>query len=293
MKTNDRNKNGLTEQEFLNQYQPKDYEKPSITTDMLLFTIDRDFKEHQREADDCKLKLLLIKRRDHPYINHWALPGGFMNMKESLEETAYRELKEETNLQEDIYLEQLYTFSEPNRDPRMRIISTAYMALTPCENIKRTKAGDDATDAKWFTVSKTKVFDNDFSRMDLLELSNEEANVSIQYEVIYDYQKKTSTYKLTKDSKADLAFDHIEIIDMGIQRLRNKVSYTDIAFNLLPELFTLTTLQQVYEVLLGEELVKSNFRKKIAPLVIKTEQQRTDCGYHWPYLYHKNPKIRF
>ncbi len=293
MKTNDRNKDGLTEKEFLAQYQPKDYEKPSVTADMLLFTIDRDWKTNQREADDCKLKILLIKRKDHPYINHWALPGGFMNMEESLNETAYRELKEETNLQEDVYLEQLYTFSEPNRDPRMRVISTAYMALTPYENIKKTKAGDDASDAKWFTISKTKVFDNDFNCMDLLDISNDELNITIKYEVTYDYHKKVSMYKLVDDSDADLAFDHIEIIDMGIQRLRNKVSYTDIAFNLLPELFTLTSLQQVYEILLGKELVKSNFRKKIASLVIKTDQVRTDCGYHRPYLYRKNPKIRF
>lgn len=291
MKTNDRNKNGLTETEFLEQYEPQNYEKPSVTTDMLLFTIDRDWKKNQKEADNCELKLLLIKRRDHPYINHWALPGGFMNMKESLEETAYRELMEETSLQENVYLEQLYTFSKPDRDPRMRVISTAYMALTPCENIKKTKAGDDASEAKWFSITKTPIFDNDFTRMDLLVLTNEELDIVIKYEVTYDYQSKKSVYQMV-DSDTDLAFDHIEIIDMGLQRLRNKVSYTDVAFNLLPELFTLTTLQQVYEILLGEELVKSNFRKKIAPLVMKTEQMRTDCGYHRPYLYRKNPKIR-
>lgn len=292
MKTHDRNKNGLTETEFLEQYEPKDYEKPSVTTDMLLFTIDRDWKKNQKEADDCKLKLLLIKRRDYPYINHWALPGGFMNMKESLEETAYRELREETSLQDDVYLEQLYTFSKPDRDPRMRVISTAYMALTPYENIKKTKAGDDASEAKWFSIKKIPVFDNDFTRMDLLELKNEEIGITIKYEVTYDYHSKKSVYQMLEDSDADLAFDHVEIIDMGLQRLRNKVSYTDVAFNLLPELFTLTTLQQVYEILLGEELVKSNFRKKIAPLVLKTDKMRTDCGYHRPYLYRKNPKIR-
>lgn len=284
-----RNKDGLTESEFLALYKPSDYEKPSVTADILLFTIENYEKLNDRSNDDKELQLLLIKRKNHPYMNKWALPGGFIDMNESIDEAAYRELEEETNLKEDIYLEQLYTFSKPNRDPRMRVISTAYMALTPAKNINKTKAGDDASDALWFSINKKKVEDDDIKLTSILTIENKKEKIFIQYQVEYFYETKEINYTLLSEDA--LAFDHIEIIDMGLTRLKNKVSYTTIAFNLLPELFTLTDLQQVYEILLGETLVKPNFRKKIEDMVIKTDILKKDVGYHRPYLYKKNPKF--
>lgn len=286
----ERNKDGLTEQEFLKQYKPGDYDRPSVTADILLFTIDRDVIEYQKNNDEYELKLLLIKRNNHPFINKWALPGGFVGIDESIEKAAYRELKEETNLQDAVYLEQLYTFSKPKRDPRMRVISTGYMALTPSYNIKNTKAGDDASDANWFSIKKTLIEENDSYIKFKIEIINEDLDIHMKYISTYLYKDKTFQYELDENSKGSLAFDHIEIIDMGLNRLRNKVSYTDIAFNLLPELFSLDDVQQVYEILLGEKLIKPNFRKKIEPMVIKTNKQRDCVGYRRPYLYKKNPK---
>jgi ADP-ribose pyrophosphatase YjhB (NUDIX family) len=285
-----RNKDGLTEKEFLEKYKPGDYDRPSVTADMLLFTIDKTIKIKSKTNDEHELKVLLIKRNNHPFMNKWALPGGFVNIDESIDDAAYRELKEETNLANDVYLEQLYTFSTPNRDPRMRVISTAYMALTPFSNIKNTKAGDDASDAFWFTIKKTTLEDNDEMLVSMIEIIGSELDIHMKYKASYTYRTKKSTYEVMDDSKGEVAFDHIEIIDMGLMRLKNKVSYTDVAFNLLPEKFTLDDLQQVFEILLGEKLVKPNFRTKIEPMVIKTNEQKDDVGYRRPYLYMKNPK---
>ena len=129
------NKNGLTEEEFLASYNPGDYERPSNTADMLLFTIGEKENIDVRKDKEKELKILLIKRKDHPDIHKWALPGGFVNINEDLESAAYRELEEETNIK-NVYMEQLYTFGAVNRDPRMRIVSTAYMALIDKRNIK-------------------------------------------------------------------------------------------------------------------------------------------------------------
>jgi 8-oxo-dGTP diphosphatase len=125
-------------------YDKDAYEKPSVTVDVAICTI----------MDD-DLKVLLIKRKYEPFKNHWAIPGGFVDLKkkESLEETAFRELEEETNL-DGIYLEQLKTYGDPDRDPRMRIITVAYFALLPYENLtsKEIKADDDAKEVKWFSL---------------------------------------------------------------------------------------------------------------------------------------------
>lgn len=141
-----KNKNGLTEKEFLAQYNPGHYERPSVTVDMLLFGMSKDLKG---------LKLLLIKRNNHPYIDCYALPGGFVDIKESAYTAACRELEEETGLK-DIYMEQLYTMSQPDRDPRMRVIDIAYMTLIPIDGMKP-QAGDDASEALWFDIT----FDDD------------------------------------------------------------------------------------------------------------------------------------
>lgn len=286
-----KNANGLTEEEFLKAYNPNLYEKPSVTADILLFTIENILAKEEKANDEKHLKVLLIQRKDHPYIGKWALPGGFVNINESIEEAAYRELEEETNVKDHIYLEQLYTFSNPKRDPRMRVISTAYMALTPEINIKKTKANDDAMNADWFTIKRTKnIKETNENMTSKLELINEKLKIHMTYFITYSYLTHQTTITLSEESTDALAFDHIEILNMGLSRLKNKVNYTTIAFNLLPEKFTLTDLQQVYEILLDESLVKSNFRTKIAPMVEKTNEQKMNVAYHRPYLFKKNTK---
>ena len=140
---NEVNAKGQTLEEFLAEYDETKFRRPSNTVDMILMTVS-----------GARLKLLLIRRKDHPFINDWALPGGFVNFDEELETAVSRELAEETNITRDTYFRQLYTFGKSDRDPRTRIITTAYLSMTPEENIRNTRAGDDAADAGWFTVSK-------------------------------------------------------------------------------------------------------------------------------------------
>lgn len=253
-----RNKDGLTEEEFLKAYKPGDYEKPSVTVDMLLFTID-EIVSDIRKNPEKELKILLIKRGDHPYMNHWAIPGGFVNITEDIEDAAYRELEEETHLKDDIYLEQLYTFGKPSRDPRMRVISVAYMALTKKENIKKTLSGDDASDALWFSVSKEILDKDNF----ILTLKNADRKISIGYR----FHRNGNSFDYESITTEKLAFDHVNIVNTAIDRLRGKIFYTKVAFNLLPEKFTLSELRQVYEVILGKTLDNGNFRKKVVDLV--------------------------
>lgn len=249
-----RNKNsaGLTEAEFLAQYDPGRYEKPSVTVDILLFSVD-PLLNH--------LKVLLIKRDNHPDIDCWALPGGFVGMEESAFEAANRELQEETGLR-GIYLEQLYTYTQPKRDPRMRVIDIAYMALTP---LSETVAGDDAADAAWFDIEMTS---------DSIALTNTEREIRISYQLKNKtFSSGMITYDnmvTTLDSYDKLAFDHDLILLDGLMRLRNKAEYTDIVFNLMDKEFTLPDLQKVYELVLGHSLYKKNFNDKISNKVLPT-----------------------
>ncbi|MBR9678418.1 MAG: NUDIX hydrolase [Nanoarchaeota archaeon] len=183
------------------------FERPSVTADIVVFTTQNN-----------ELKVLLIKRGSTPFKDHWALPGGFINKGESIEQAAKRELQEETGVK-NVYLEQLYTFGKPKRDPRGRIITVSYYALIKSKGVKL-EAREDAAEAKWFPA-----------------------------------------YKLP-----ELAFDHQEIIEYAKQRLQWKLEYTTVGFQLLPNEFTLTELQKIYEIILNKKFDKRNFRKKINSL---------------------------
>src|SRR5712691_1967241 len=185
-------------------YDASRYERPSVTVDVVMMSL--------RQRD---LQVLLVKRRSWPYEDMWAIPGGFVNIDESLEAAAKRELQEETGVQ-DVYLEQLYTFGDPGRDPRTRVITVVYFALLDSARLQ-VRAASDAADVGWFSV-----------------------------------------YNLPS-----LAFDHPKILEYTLNRLRGKLDYTTIAFNLLPEQFTLRELQRVYEIILHRKVDKRNFRKKI------------------------------
>jgi len=290
-----RNKQGLTEEEFLKTYDASKYERPSVTVDMLIFTVTDEEKKNYRKLPEKALKLLMIKRGDHPYIGQWALPGGFVNMNESLDEAARRELKEETNI-DNIYMEQLYTWGDVGRDPRTRVISTSYMSLVDSQ-ILNVKANDDADDAKWFTVScklyqEQKTVTKDgyvLQRLFNLKLINEEEELSATVKVAKTVQNRITTIEREIVESHGIAFDHAKVIQYGIERLRNKIEYTDIAFNLMPELFTLTQLQQVYEIILDTELLKANFRRKISGMVIETNEYTKDSGHRPSKLFRFNP----
>lgn len=180
-----------------------------VAVDMVVFTVR-----------DAALNILLVKRGVPPFEGKYAIPGGFVREGESLEDAALRELYEETGVR-DVFLEQLYTFGDPPRDPRGRVISVAYYALIASDKLQLA-AGADAAEAQWFPSNRV----------------------------------------------PSLAFDHTSILDTALVRLRNKLEYTTVGFQLLPEKFTLGALQSVYEAILGRKLDKRNFRRKIALLGI-------------------------
>lgn len=299
------NEKGMTEAEFLNWYKREEkdkYEKPSVTVDMLIYTVADRKKESNRKLAKKDLRILLIKRKDHPYIGQWAIPGGFVNMNESVEASAIRELKEETNV-DSVYMEQLYTWGEANRDPRMRVISTSYMALVDSSNLN-VKAGDDAEEAKWFTI-KTNLLEEKKSVSEGvfkveqkigLQLISEDEEDSIFSTLLVEsttekaVTKTETTIVHSVINTDNIAFDHLKVIHYGLERLVNKMEYTPIAFNLMPEYFTLTELQMVYETILSRKLIKANFRRKILPMVIETEMVRGDSAYRPSKLFKFNPE---
>ena len=250
-----RDMNGLTEDEFLKSYDVSKFERPSVTVDNLVFAIDEIENNDIRKLNDKRLQVLLVYRDNHPFIDKWCLPGGFIKMDETLEEASLRTLEEKTSVK-DIYLEQLYTFGEINRDPRTRVIGVAYMALV---NKKETKIVDESKNTDWFTIKQIG---------DELILENDNG-IIVRF--------------------PDLAFDHGKIIEYGLFRIRNKLEYTDIAFSLLPKEFTMAELQQVYEVILDKKLTKANFQRKIKNKVQCLNKYKTG-GFRPAMLYKYNGK---
>jgi ADP-ribose pyrophosphatase YjhB (NUDIX family) len=285
----------LSEEEFLTQYDAGQYERPSVTVDMLVFTIMNQLKESYRKLPEKVLKILMVKRGNHPYLGSWALPGGFVDMDESLDKAALRELKEETNI-EDIYMEQLYTWGDVGRDPRTRIIGCSYMSLVDSSRLD-VKAGDDADEAAWFKVKVSVTEQKKYPTGKgytvqnwvklVLKNENEELAATVKVDKVFDGKVVRVSRELV--DSGGIAFDHAKIIEYAVERLKNKIEYTDIAFSLMPERFTLTELQQVYEVILGKELLKANFRRKIADMVLETEEYTRDAGHRPSKLFRYNP----
>lgn len=261
----------VTEKQYLEHYNPGNYPRPSVAVDMVIFTIAESKEENYRRLPVQELQVLLIRRGNHPFLGSWALPGGFVKPGETVGKAAQRKLKEETGIG-NIYLEQLYTFSDPNRDPRTWVMSCAHMALA---NISRLKPVSEA--AAWFSLSREK--ESGRNNQSGISLSGQGHSLSAVL---------THTGDSPGIIKNDgLAFDHAAIIDYALTRLRNKLEYTDIAFNLLPPLFSLTQLQQVYEVILGRPLLKAAFRRKIAPLVEESDEYIQNAGHRPSRLFRK------
>jgi len=208
-------------------------DRPAITVDLVIFSV---------RAHD--LNVLLVRRADAPFRGRWALPGGFGRPNESLDDAARRQLEEETGVR-DVYLEQLYTFGAPRRDPRGRVISVAYFALAAAS--VNAQASGPGVEVAWHALDKL----------------------------------------------PELAFDHGEIVRYALQRLRYKLEYTSVGFELLPNEFTLTELQTAYEIVLGEKLDKRNFRRRIleAGILAETSRYRESDGQGRParlYCYKEN-----
>lgn len=288
-----RDKNGLTEQEFLASYHAGDYPRPSMAVDMVIFTAAEKKSDNYRKLPEKELQLLLIQRGGHPYLGSWALPGGFVEPDETTEQAAARELKEETGIS-DIYLEQLYTFSEPMRDPRTWVMSCSYLALADRSKLK-IQAGDDADRTDWFTISfseesqSASSVNGVFERTTIYQLQLTNGSTTLHSRVSRTYRRSENGSETVFDilDRGNLAFDHAKIITAAIIRLRGKVEYTDIALNLVPEYFTLTELQQVYEIILGKPLIKAPFRRKYAYLTDPTDMLTSDAGHRPSKLYRR------
>lgn len=279
----------MTENEFLKNYDMSKYERPSVAVDMAVFTIKDFQEENYRKLPKKKLNILMIKRGNYPFKDKWALAGGFVMKDESTEQSAKRELFEETGV-ENIYLEQLYTFSKPNRDPRGWIMSCSYMALVDYHKLNA-HAGDDADDVKWFNVDfdlidETKIINDDIQTIEkhyTLTLTNDEENITLKSNICHKINVSINgTWSEILESDSDLAFDHATIISYAIDRLRNKLEYTTIAFNLLPNTFTYTDLQMVYETILGKKLLSANFRRKMKKYVIPADEIKVESVGHRP-----------
>lgn len=264
-----------SEEEFLKDYNSDDYEKLSMTVDILIFSVSNEERTNYRKTDKKKMSILLVKRDNYPFKDKWCLPGGFVDVNEDLDVAPARILKKETNI-DDIYLEQLYTFGSVKRDPRMRVVSTSYIALIDKNRIKK----DMNINASWFDI----IFYEEHDNIVDITLNNgvDTINFSIKKEL---REKTTDRYSFKVKENKMLAFDHPQVILSGIERLKNKVGYTDIVFNMMPELFTLSELQQVYEVILGKKLLDPAFRRIIANKVEKTDKMRTGGGHRPSVLF--------
>ena len=264
----------MTEEEFLKSYDDSKYEKPSVTSDIVLFSVSDGNKTNYRKLNKKYYSVLLVKRHSHPFKDKWCLPGGFISNSETTEEAARRILASETNLH-GIYLEQLYTFDAINRDPRTRVISVAYMGL-----VDKNKLNDSLfEDASWFNIMS---LEDEKSFHVTLDNGNEQIKFVVGKTL---KEKTTDRYKFSVLENNDLAFDHPLTIVSGMERLKNKLTYTDIVFNMMSEYFTLGELQQVYEVILGKKLLDPAFRRIIANKVEKTDKMKTGEGHRPSVLF--------
>ena len=270
-----------SEKEFLENYDVTKFDRLSMTSDILLVSVSNQDSTNYRKTSKKMVSILLVKRNDFPFKDKWCLPGGFLNPKnETLDECAKNVLKRETNLS-NIYLEQLYTFDDIKRDPRTRVVSTSYVALVD-KNKLTNKLNKNAS---WFDITEIEEINNIVKVT--LHNSQEIINFSIRKRLI---EKTTDQYSFSIIENNHIAFDHPKIILAGIERIRNKINYTDIVFNMMPEYFTLGELQDVYEVILGKKLLTPAFRRIIANKVEKTDKMLTGKG-HRPSALFKYKKI--
>jgi 8-oxo-dGTP diphosphatase len=231
----------VSEEEFLARYDPRAFDPVAVTVDVVTLTIR-----------DGTLDVLLVQRGVPPFEGQWALPGGFVRSRptregeEDLDEAAVRELAEETGQHLGrIHLEQLATYGAPGRDPRMRVISVAYLVFAP--ELPEPRAGSDAQAAAWVPVGS-------------LGLAEGGA------------QQPGTTRKL--------AFDHARILADGVERARAKLEYTPLATAFVAEQFTISELRAVYETVWGERLHAGNFHRKVlsVPGFVESTGESTETG---------------
>jgi ADP-ribose pyrophosphatase YjhB (NUDIX family) len=257
----------MNEDDFLKGYRASDFDLMSVAVDTAVFGVEVERAEDpRRRLDTPRLKVLLVKRAEHPFLGLWSLPGGFVGPEESLSEAASRVVFRKTGLR-DLYLEQLYAFGDPGRDPRTRVVSLSYLAL-----LNRTALPDRAPapvnggaagESAWFGVELD-------GKDGFLRLSAppDALTAGISRSAAPPRDAPSGAWRIAGGSP--LAFDHADILLAALARLRGKIEYTDLAFSLMPETFTVSHLMAVYEAILGERLIPAAFRRKMAGAIEPT-----------------------
>lgn len=265
------------EKSFLRQYRQTDYECPSVTADIVVFRLRSQSSDNYRQNAKPMLSLLLIRRGGHPFRDFWALPGGFLNPDETIEDCALREIEEETAVK-PASLMSIGMFSDPGRDPRGWIISNGFVSVLGAEEIRH-QSGDDAADARWFDVS----FEQEDERY-LLKLSNDAIHLNA---VLTEEKSRFGMTSFNIEDSGGLAFDHAKIIAKALTALRTAARDFEMIFDFLPEKFTLTELQNVQETVMNISVLPANFRRKIAGLVEETDEYTQGAGHRPAKLYRR------
>ncbi len=286
------------EKQYLANYDIRNFPQPSVTADIAVFAVREQEEEREYRRDpSLALSILLIRRGNYPYKDCWALPGGFLRPGESAEESALRELEEETSII-NAYLRPFGIFSETDRDPRGWIISHGFLALVDAGDYQ-VRAGTDAWDARWFSLhveaaDREKQVNGTRAQIRCrykMVLENKEQNALLQAEIEeirqFEQHHETVSYKILEDD--GFAFDHARILLQAFLELQRQTEQEGkIVFDLMPERFTLNMLQDVTEIILGKKLLTPNFRRKMQPLVTETDETLTGSGHRPARLFKRN-----
>lgn len=286
------------EKKFLSEYNIERYARPSVTTDIVVFSVRNDgIREDARRLQKRALKILMVKRASYPYKDCFALPGGFLEQGEDVADCAKRELLEETNVK-GAGLKVVNVFGKPNRDPRGWIVSNIFMTLIN-EAEYEVRAGSDAWEAEWFSIEVNseeilKSSDEDGVKLEImhmLKLKNEEKNYELKARIrekkCYKCFHETESFEIEESD--GFAFDHADIILNAVLILRRDIKHNvTLAFDFMPEYFTLSQLQAAYEAVIGESVLKPNFRRKVSDYVLETEKYETGARHRAAKLFSRN-----
>lgn len=260
------------EESFLSSYNADDYDRPSVAADIVVFSMMNLKDKEPKRSPDPRLKVLLIKRGEHPYMNKWALPGGFLRKNETIEECALREVTEETNVTPKALIP-VGVFSEPERDIRTRVVSNAFVSVVDADEYS-THGGNDAAEAEWFDVS----FNTQNENKIIINLSCGDTRIDCLLEAITDHLGNT-TYSIIENG--GLAFDHAKIIASAFSTMRKMKDEYELVFHFLPEKFTLSSMQKIHEIINNISDQPANFRRKVMNYVAETDEYE-DCTGHRP-----------
>lgn len=293
----------MTEQEYLANYDISKFDRPSLAVDIALLSIVKDKPAASiKQNDTNELKVLLIKRASYPFMDKWAMPGGFCNPYENVKDAAVRELHEETCV-DNTYMQLVGAYGEKDRDPRGWIISNTYLALVNADDCKP-RATSDAWESKWFTV-----------KLESSEISVNTNGTTVTKEIMHNIAliaKDTTGDEIILDSSiietqcitpntstvsfktvnSDLAFDHGKIITESILRLRDDIKFDKrIVFNMLPATFTMFQLQTALELILDRPLIKTNFTRDMSKFVEPTGETIKEVGFRPAKLYSRKLEL--